>query len=149
VHNTNIARKNIPSIGLALDKIKDLVEFSRSYHWRTDAKILMRRHDGRDTRVQVREQDFKRLVARGSEPSARQKPIAAESGGVGAAAPTCLSLPAVASRLQDKPSTAESGGVGTAVPTCDSAIRESASASAPGQALTDRAAGIALGRAGV
>jgi hypothetical protein len=57
---------------------------------------------------------------------------------VEAVIPDLLSLPAVASRLQDKPSAAESGGSGAAAPTCDSktlkvsytaaAIRESASA---------------------
>jgi hypothetical protein len=70
-----------------------------------------------------------------------------------------VSLPAVASRLQDNPSAAESGGVGAAAPTCDSgilkvdytpvAIRESASASAPGRAPADHEAGTVLGREGV
>jgi hypothetical protein len=53
--------------------------------------------------AQVRAQDGKRFDSCGSEPSA---------------------LPAVASCLQDKPSAAESGGAGAAAPTCDAKFQK-------------------------
>jgi hypothetical protein len=55
----------------------------------------------------------KRFVARGSEPPASQ----AERSGKRGRSPQS-SLPAAASRLQGKPSAAESWGVGAAAPTC-------------------------------
>ena len=65
----------------------------------------------------------KHFVARGSEPHARQAERRGKGGfGGGSLHLPSASLPAVVNRLQDKPSAAESGGVGAAAPTCDSKI---------------------------
>ena len=59
----------------------------------------------------MRAQDAERFVARGSEPPARQKPSAVESGcGSGSHHVPIASLPAIGYRRQNKkPSAAESG----------------------------------------
>jgi hypothetical protein len=74
----------------------------------------------RDATVQVRAQDGKRFVARGSELPARQKPNSAESGAWGRQPPPAKLLVARGSEppARQKPSAAESGGVGAAALTC-------------------------------
>jgi hypothetical protein len=59
------------------------------------------------------------FVARGSEPSARQAERSGKRGGGGGSPHLLrVVLSAVTSRLQDRPSAAESGGVEAAAPTC-------------------------------
>jgi hypothetical protein len=73
------------------------------------------------TSAQVGAQAGGRIVARGSEPIARQAERSGKRGrGGGSPHLPSASLPAIASRLKNKPSAAESGVVGAAAPTCDS-----------------------------
>jgi hypothetical protein len=63
--------------------------------------------------------DYKRFVARGNEPSARQAERNGLRGFGGSRSHLpSASLPAVASRLLDKPSAVESGGAGAATFKC-------------------------------
>jgi hypothetical protein len=100
-----------------------------------------------------------RFVPCGSVPARQAERSGKRGCGGGSAYLPSASLPAVASRLQDKPSAAESGVVGAAAPTCEKNNFEGGIYSrnyprvherkAPGRAPAGGVAGIALGRAGV